>query len=299
LFEHQSCVPEFDVALKARAEARTLVGEVVKAKEPSVIKERVQTAKRAFDTSRLQALKSLSSLHDPKAICFIWGLVFQIQNESIDLLERYITSDSAFNELPCLLEETSFSLRQDLTQCKASILECEEYINPAFLQSCACLSLTSEIFAKTFRRELDEALLKTKEITTEWSSSRSGIRAFLFLAKTLRKSSRPQEALDLLKRFRETEQTHDVELALEIAMEKSLCLRELHQPDKAKALLAWVINGPYASSLRVKAMILRADLYLSVHRTDLAIRQLESVSAKGGEWGAVADRKLRELYGTE
>jgi tetratricopeptide (TPR) repeat protein len=296
---HERNFQELELALKARAEARNLVGEALKAKEPSAIKERVQTAKRSFDAARMQALKSLPSIHDPKAISFIWGLIFQVQNELIDLLERYITSDSAFNELPCLLEDASLALRQDLCDCKAMIPQCEEYISASFLQSCACLSLTSEIFAKTFRRELDGALLSTKELTTEWISSRSTIRAFLFLAKTLRESSRPQEALDLLKRFREAEQTQDVELALEIAMEKSLCLRELHQPDKAKALLAWVINGPYASSLRVKAMILRADLYLSLHRTDLAIRQLESVSAKGGEWGAVADRKLRELYGTE
>ena len=73
----------------------------------------------------------------------------------------------------------------------------------------------------------------------------------------------------------------------------------MHKTDKAMALLAWIINGPYASSLRIKAMILRADLYLLINRKDLAIRQLDSVVAKGGEWGAVAERKLRDLYGTD
>jgi hypothetical protein len=124
------------------------------------------------------------------------------------------------------------------------------------------------------------------------------VRAVLYLSKTLRESSRAGEALHLLSPLHETEMTEQIELALEIAMEKSLCLRESHQTGKAMTKLAWVINGPYASSLRVKAMVLRADLYLSLHRTDLAIRQLQSVAAKGGEWGAVADRKLRELYGT-
>ena len=164
---------------------------------------------------------------------------------------------------------------------------------------CSCCAHTSDLYAATFHRQLDEALEKAKSLPESWLLSRQAIRSIAYLAKTLREANRAQEALDLVSQLREKEMSDEIELALEIAMEKSLCLRELHRPDKAMAQLAWVINGPYASSLRVKAMILRAELYLSLHRTDLAIRQLESVAAKGGEWGAVAERKLRELYGTD
>jgi tetratricopeptide (TPR) repeat protein len=298
-FEHTNAIQPFGLALIARAEARNLVADAAKAKEPSVIKELVQGAKKAFDICRTHALESVAGIQDPESLCFIWGLLFGIANEQIEVLEHYITTDSAFNELPCLLEDAARTLRQDLSNFKSSVPRNDQYMNPTFLHACLCCSLTADIYAETFRRELEEALAKTKDFSDTWYTSRQAIRSLLYLSKALRESNRVQDAMCLLSCLRETEMRDDFELALEIAMEKSLCLRELHQPNKAMALLAWVINGPYASSLRVKAMILRADMYLSLNRKDLAIRQLESVSAKGGEWGAVADRKLRELYGID
>ena len=296
--DQKNAAASFGLALIARSEARTIVADALKSKEPSVIKERVESAKKSFDTSRAYALESLSSLHDSEGLCFVWGLILGMENEQIEVLQRYITTDSSFNELPSLLEDAARTLRLDLDTVRTSIPLSGQSISISFLHSCLCLSHTADIYAETFRRNLEEAISKIQGFPEAWYSSRQVIRLLLYVSKALRESKRSEEAMGLLSRLRETEERDDIELALEIAMEKSLCLRELHRPDKAMALLAWVINGPYASSLRVKAMILRADLYLSLHRKDLAVRQLESVAAKGGEWGAVADRKLRELYGT-
>ncbi len=296
--DQKNAIPPFGLALIARSEARNLVVEAYKSKEPSVIKERVESAAKAFLACRSYALESLETLSDPEALCVAWGLIFAIEHEQIELFERYITTDSAFNELPSLLEEAAYTLRKDLSDFQATIPPDSQVISPAFVHTSLCSSLTADLYAETFRRNIPLAISKAKEFPESWYASRHGVRSVLYLAKILRESNKSAEAMELLSHLQERAMCEDVEVSLEIAMEKSLCLRELHRPDKAMALLAWVINGPYASSLRVKAMILRADLYLSLHRTDLAVRQLESVAAKGGEWGAVADRKLRELYGT-
>jgi hypothetical protein len=298
-FEYKTAAPYFSLALIDRAEARTLVREAASLQEPSAIKERVQAAKKAFDSCRMNIHRCMETFHDSESLCCLWSLVFGSANEQIELMEQYITSDSAFNELPLLLEDAAATLRQDLSEYEKTVPSPGQLIQPAFLQTSVCLSDTAELYAKTFRRDLEGALQKSKDFPPEWLSSSFALRSLLYVSKALRESNRPEEALAVLSNLHEAGMRENIELALEIAMEKSLCLRELHHPDTAMTLLAWVINGPYASSLRVKAMILRADLYLSLHRTDLAIRQLESVAAKGGEWGAVANRKLKEFYEAE
>lgn len=289
----------FEHALQAKAEARTLAAEAGKSQEPSVIKDRVQAASKSFDVCRTHALEAIESFQDSQSKSALWGLILGVESEKIEMLEQYITKDSAFNELPDLLEASGTTLREDLTRFSSSIPQNESRVSKAFVEACSSLPETATIFALTFRRTLDSAIAIAHNLPDSCRPSRYSCRALLFLAKNLRETKKPKEALDLLSPLHEREMKESYELSLEIAMEKSLCLRELQQPDKAKALLAWVINGPYASSLRVKAMLLRADLYLSLNRKDLAIRQLKSVAVKGGEWGAAADRKLRELYGTD
>lgn len=283
----------FESALLAQNEGRLLVAEANKSKEPSLIKEQLVRAMAAFDTARQQAIESMPAFHDSASISMLWSFALTTGSEQIELLERHIPSDSAFNELPILLEEATSHLSEDLDELETTLQN--HSIQKSFLASCQTLIQTGPIFAHTFRRELDSAIAATKTLTD--LPSKAAVRSLLYLSKTLREAMRAAEALQILAPLKEKQMTDDYELALEIAMEKSLCFRDIHKPEKAMALLAWVINGPYVSSLRIKAMILRADLYLLLHRRDLAIRQLISVVAKGGEWGAVAERKLRELYG--
>lgn len=285
----------FEYAVASRNEGRSLASETLKSKEPSQIKEQLLQAVKALDTARLQALESIPAFHDTSSLSMLWSFVITTGVDQIELLERHIPSDNAFNELPALLENATSHLMSDLHQLKDSVpTHC---VQESFLASCQTLIQTTPIFARTFHRELDSAIASADTINDP--TTKPAVRSLLYLAKTLREAHRPSDALHILSRLKEKRMTDEYELALEIAMEKSLCFREMQKPDKAMALLAWIINGPYVSSLRIKAMILRADLYLLLHRRDLAIRQLDSVVAKGGEWGAVAERKLRELYGTD
>ena len=104
-----------------------------------------------------------------------------------------------------------------------------------------------------------------------------------------------QKIEEVERKFSQLEE--DEEFILKTALEKSLSLRELGEYSKAIALLSFVINSQCPSSLRLKAMIHRAELYLLMQRKDLATRQLEALQSNGGEWALIAEHKLQELYG--
>lgn len=76
----------------------------------------------------------------------------------------------------------------------------------------------------------------------------------------------------------------------------SLCYRTLGKLDQAMLTLSKVINENVISGLRIKAMFLRAEIYEAQGRTDLARKQLESTSKKGGEWAVMAKDKLKQEY---
>lgn len=88
-----------------------------------------------------------------------------------------------------------------------------------------------------------------------------------------------------------------VEQKLDLWIQKSHCYRNLKQTNMAMLMLSHVINENATSSLRIKAMVLRADLYALQGRHELAIKQLEAASRKGGEWAQEAKEKLRKEYG--
>ncbi len=72
-----------------------------------------------------------------------------------------------------------------------------------------------------------------------------------------------------------------------------------NRSDLAMRMLSKVINEDAASNLRLKAMYLRAAIYEQERKYQLAFRQLEALSKKGGEWGQKAKDKLRATYGLE
>lgn len=77
---------------------------------------------------------------------------------------------------------------------------------------------------------------------------------------------------------------------------QSHAYRGKREYDTAMRLLSKVINTDTASPLRQKAMLYRAEVYELQGRPELAVRQLEAMSKKGGEWAMQAQEKLRE-YG--
>jgi TolA-binding protein len=84
---------------------------------------------------------------------------------------------------------------------------------------------------------------------------------------------------------------------LNLWIQQSLCYKSLGQIDKAMLMLSKVINDDAISGLRVKAMLLRADLYALQGRHELARKQLEATARKGGEWAHQAKKKLDSDYG--
>lgn len=84
---------------------------------------------------------------------------------------------------------------------------------------------------------------------------------------------------------------------LDLWIQQSLCYSGLNQTDHAILLLSQVINDDAISGLRLKAMYLRAEIYEMQGRHELARKQLDSLSKKGGEWSEKAKTKLETDYG--
>lgn len=75
---------------------------------------------------------------------------------------------------------------------------------------------------------------------------------------------------------------------IDLWIQQSLCHREMKDLDQAMLILSKAINDDTISSLRVKAMYLRAEIYALQGRHDLARKQLEATAKKGGEWALKA-----------
>ncbi|MFZ0564807.1 MAG: tetratricopeptide repeat protein [Chlamydiales bacterium] len=80
---------------------------------------------------------------------------------------------------------------------------------------------------------------------------------------------------------------------------QSDCYRGKQEYDQAIKLLSKAINTDIISPSRLKALYLRAEIYELQGRPELAVRQLEAVAKKGGEWAFQAREKLREVYGLQ
>ena len=87
------------------------------------------------------------------------------------------------------------------------------------------------------------------------------------------------------------------ERKLKLWIAQSRCLRELAELDSAMRMLSKAINEDAASPLRLEAMLLRAEIYELQGRNELAVRQLEALSKKGGDWGKQAEERLKGKYG--
>lgn len=88
-----------------------------------------------------------------------------------------------------------------------------------------------------------------------------------------------------------------VDQKIDMWIQQSHCYREMHELDKSMLLLSKAINDDAISSLRIKAMYLRAEIYALQGRHELARKQLEAASKNGGEWALKAKNKLDEDYG--
>ncbi len=166
------------------------------------------------------------------------------------------------------------------------------WLKAAFLQSRAFLLQGSEIEA---REEL--ALMLKYAETFDCEREEPVILALNELAAVKAKEGDYSTSFDLLNRAQKLQDKSEHLLTILIA--KANIHRQMGELDKAMMLLSQVINEQSASSLRIQAMFLRAELYELKGRRDLAFRQLQATAKKGGEWGMRAAKKLEEKYGYE
>lgn len=83
---------------------------------------------------------------------------------------------------------------------------------------------------------------------------------------------------------------------LDLWIQQSHCYRAMQQLEVAMRILSQVINEDAISGLRLKAMYLRAEIYEEQGRDELALKQLEALAKKGGEWSLKAKEKLEKEY---
>lgn len=84
---------------------------------------------------------------------------------------------------------------------------------------------------------------------------------------------------------------------IDLWIQKSHCYLALGDSDRAILVLSTAINDSSLSSLRIQAMYHRAEIYERQGRRELARKQFEATSRKGGEWGLKAKKQLDEKYG--
>lgn len=114
-------------------------------------------------------------------------------------------------------------------------------------------------------------------------------------------AARQSNPLIALQHFKESEEAAKGNLLatnekLDLWIQQSHCYRDLQQYDDAILILSKVANDDAISSLRLKAMYLRADIYELQERPELARKQLESLTKKGGDWAHKAQEKLEKKY---
>ena len=99
-------------------------------------------------------------------------------------------------------------------------------------------------------------------------------------------SQRKQQPQLALQSFQKAEEASKGDLLstdqkLDLWIQQALCYRSLGDYDHCILLLSKTINDDAVSSLRLKAMFLRAETYEQQGRHELARKQLESLAKKG------------------
>lgn len=278
-------------------QARSFQKEATKTQETGQRTDLIRHALESFQTADRQMKQYLRHPRQEDKQTIALGLLCSILSEWSELLFSEIVSEHPFLDLDTHLQNSLLALQS--TASFLSLLPTTQDLAfaPTTRQGIQELTTATHLFLYTFQQQYEEALDLLHSLPPEsFFLSTPAIRSALYLVQSLRKKDRISLAWPLIKQLNEGEiKQLNQELALQVAIEKSLCLKEKGSISQAMSCLAWVINDSAPSSLRIKAMVLRADLYMQLKRPELAIRQLEAAEGKGGEWGQVAERKVRAL----
>lgn len=129
--------------------------------------------------------------------------------------------------------------------------------------------------------------------------SQAGIKDSYFLSRLwykkgllAKKTNEFVKALSYFELADQNSQKLNTDEKLENWIQKSDCCKQLNQFDEAMKWLSKVVNDESISSLRLKAMFLRAEIYELQDKPELAFKQLEAVAKKGGIWAQKAKEEL-------
>ncbi len=291
----------FTYAVSRWKEAKKIFNEAEKTKEPGLMKEKYETAFSLYSQASeslvslledKKAPSSPSSYLNPPYLSFEHILLSLNKEWLSKVIQTFHRHDAIYNELIASLEHA-----HNFTSFQHKLLSVENFQKDiTLLQEIASLQASVPIYTAAFTRNFNSAIQTATSFKQKSDPSPQRAKAVLFLCQLLRENGILEEEEPLLLSLNETLlYKEDHELALHIAFEKALFFREVQDYDHAMSYLAWITNDPYASSLRVRAMLIRAEIYSEINRDDLAIRQFEAVATKGGEWAKAAERKLEEL----
>lgn len=106
------------------------------------------------------------------------------------------------------------------------------------------------------------------------------------------KNKKCNQALDYFGKAESAFDNLNPDEKLDLWIQQALCYKELGLLMESMRILSKVVNDEAISGLRVKAMYLRAEIYELQGKPELAMKQLEATSKKGGEWGQKAKEKI-------
>lgn len=114
-------------------------------------------------------------------------------------------------------------------------------------------------------------------------------------------SLRQEDYTTALKHFLSAEDAakgniYNTDELLSLWILQSECYKKMNEMENAMLALSRVANYNDVSSLRIKAMYLRAEIYELQGRFELAKKQWEATSLKGGEWALKSQQKLEKNY---
>jgi hypothetical protein len=278
-------------------QAKSFKKDAYKTQEPGQKTDLIRHSLDSFQEAEQKMrhfLKQPTTL-EKQTVCI--GVLFKILSEWSDLLFSEPLKEHPFLDLDAHLKASLQALQSALAFHSLIPDQSSFTFAPKAKKELKELIAATDLFLYTFTMQYEEAISCIRTFPPEsLFLSTPTIRSTLYLIQSLRKRKNIDLAWPIIKQLNESEiKQVNQELALQVAIEKSLCLKEKGSISQAMACLAWVINDSAISSLRIKAMVLRADLYMLLKRPELAIRQLEAAKGKGGEWGVVAVRKLQAI----
>lgn len=289
---------DYLLGLNKKHERKDLDGKILHAKDLSSSITYLSKAKNTFLEFYSKNLIPLSNLNYFTSVYYRCQLsIAQANLEKADecsgakrqvWLEKAI---QAFNEI--------FADFQNPNSPHAKQLYQEETIPNIYEEACFGRALALGKGGKV--QEAEEALSQMIELYAQHKIEKGHYlsRAWYEMAMI---AMAKQEYRDALEYYTHSENAMDQPMAggeqiIELGIQQSLCYRFLGELDMAMLTLSKVINEGIISNLRVKAMVLRAEIYELQGRKELAQKQLEAASEKGGEWGKLATEKLVKEYG--